>query len=272
MREILNVMLSTFQESKEAGSYFLFYLLSLGLGLSVAWDRYGKTEMKDNWMVEEAKKQIQLWPFLYAILALVLVVINPVVVFLFHKITPVTGQYYKMWSLLLLLFICAYGFVCFLSILREKKQKMILVAGFVVLIGLAGSSYGLLSQRHGKDAYEEEAVVIEYVKVAGKEARLLATDSILEYAGVYEPQIQVLYGKDLYTPNLDLGIMDAYPPELLSLYEAMKNPQDCMGEIANIAALYDCDVIVVNRFEEVPDKAGAYYKEEETSNYLIYIR
>ena len=52
----------------------------------------------------------------------------------------------------------------------------------------------------------------------------------------------------------------------------MQNPEGCMGEIANTASLYDCDVIVVKRFEESPDKAGIYYKEEETSNYLIYIR
>ncbi|MBR4983803.1 MAG: hypothetical protein IKY94_14760, partial [Lachnospiraceae bacterium] len=74
MKEIIRIMLSAFQETKESGSYMLFYLLALGLGLAVAWDRYGKTEMEDNWMVEEAKKQIQLWPFLYGLLSLVLVV------------------------------------------------------------------------------------------------------------------------------------------------------------------------------------------------------
>ena len=69
MMEILEIIYSTFRESKEAGSYMLFYLLALGLGLAVAWDRYGKAEMEDNWMVEEAKKQIQLWPFLYGFIS-----------------------------------------------------------------------------------------------------------------------------------------------------------------------------------------------------------
>ena len=45
-----------------------------------------------------------------------------------------------------------------------------------------------------------------------------------------------------------------------------------MGEIANAAALYDCDVIVVEKFEEAPDKAGVYYKETETEKYFIYSR
>ena len=86
-------------------------------------DRYGKTEMEDNWMLEEAKKQIQLWPFLYGLLALLLVVMNPLSAWILNKITPVAGQYYKTWGLLLFLFLCAYGMVCFLSLLREKKEK-----------------------------------------------------------------------------------------------------------------------------------------------------
>lgn len=272
MMDIVEIILSTFQESKEAGSFVLFYLLALGLGLAVAWDRYGKTKMEDNWMVEEAKKKIQLWPFLYGLLAVVLVVMNPLAIWLINKVTPVAGQYYKVWSLLLFLFLCAYGMVCFLSIMREKKQKMWVALGFVALIGLAGSGYGLTAERYGTQDYMEEANVIQMIQETNPDARMLATDSILEYAGVYEPQMQVLYGKDIYTANLDLGIMDAYPPELMNLYEALKQPQGAMGEISNVAAMYDCDVIVVRRFENAPDKAGAYYKKETTENYILYMR
>ena len=272
MIEMMEIILSTFQESKEKGSYLLFYLLALGLGLAVAWDRYGKTEIEDNWMVEEAKKQIQLWPFLYGLLALVLVVMNPLAVWIFNKVTPIAGQYYKIWGLLLFLFLCAYGMVCFLSILREKKQKIFVALGFVVLIGLAGSSYGLMSERMAKQDYTEEAEVVQRIRKEEKDVLILATDSILEYIGVYEPQLKVLYGKDLYTANLDLGIMDAYSEELLHLYEAVKQPKGCMGEISNMAVMYDCDVIVVKRFENAPDKAGVYYKRDVTENYILYIR
>jgi len=272
MIEIIEIIFSTFQESKEKGSFVLFYLLALGLGLAVAWDRYGKTELEDNWMVEEAKKQIQLWPFLYGLLALVLVVMNPLAVWMINKITPVAGQYYKVWALLLFLFLCAYGMVCFLSILREKKQRILVALGFVILIGLAGSGYGLTAERPGKQDYMEEAEVIQMIQEGKSDALVLATDSILEYAGVYEPQMRVLYGKDIYTANLDLGIMDAYPAELMNLYEAVKQPQGSMGEISNVAVMYDCDAIVVRRFENAPDKAGVYYKKEETENYILYMR
>ena len=272
MMEMFRIIFSAFQESKAGGSYVLFYLLALGLGLAVAWDRYGKTKMEDNWMVEEAKKQIQLWPFLYGLLALILVVMNPLAVWFFNKVTPIAGQYYKIWSLLLFLFLCAYGMVCFLSILREKKQRSLVALGFVVLIALAGTCFGYMSERPRKQDYNEEAVVTEWIKEKDKEALVLAADSMLEYMGVYEPGLQILYGKDLYTPNMDLGIMDAYPPELLHLYETLKQPKGAMGEISNMAAMFDCDVIVVKKFENAPDKAGIYYKREETDKYLLYMR
>ena len=105
MREILEIMITTFQETKAGGSYVLFYFLALGLGLAVAWDRYGATKAEDNWMVEEAKKQIQLWPFLYGLTAMLLVVANPLAIVCFNKLTPIAGQYYKVWGLLLFLFL-----------------------------------------------------------------------------------------------------------------------------------------------------------------------
>ena len=272
MMEIVEIIFDTFQESKEKGSFALFYLLALGLGLAVAWDRYGKEEMEDNWMVEEAKKQIQLWPFLYGLLAMLLVVMNPLAMALINKLTPIAGQYYKVWSLLLFLFLCAYGMVCFLSILREKKQRILVAVGFVVLIGLAGSGYGLTSKRYSKVDFAEEAAVVQIIRERDEDALILATEPVLEYLGVYEPRMKVLYGKDIYTANLDLGIMDAYPAELAYLYEAVKQPEGAMGEISNMALMYDCDVLVMKKFENSPDKAGVYYKKEVTENYILYVR
>ena len=272
MIEIIEIIFSTFRESKEKGSFALFYLLALGLGLAVAWDRYGINKMEDNWMVEEAKKQIQLWPFLYGILALILVAMNPLAIGLINKLIPISGQYYKVWSLLLFLFLCAYGMVCFLSILREKKQRILVALGFVVLIGLAGSGYGLTAERYGRADFAEEAFVVQVIQEKDEDALVLAVDPVLEYMGVYEPRMKVLYGKDLYTANLDLGIMDTYPPELMNLYEAVKQPEGAMGEISKVALMYDCDVLVMKKFENSPDKAGVYYKKEVTENYILYMR
>ena len=272
MKEIVRIMLLAFQETKESGSYMLFYLLALGLGLAVAWDRYGKTQMEDNWMVEEAKKQIQLWPFLYGLLALVLVVMNPLVIWLFNKKVRMEEQYCKIWGILLFLFLCAYGIVCFLSILREQKQKLIVVVGFVFLIGLAGSSFGLMAERPGKQDYKEENEVVQFIKAEAEDGLILASEPFLEYIGVQEPEMRVLYGKDMYTPGLDLGIMDTYPVETAHLYEYMKQPKGNMGTISKMAMWCECDVLVISYFENAPDKAGEYYKKAVTKNYLVYVR
>lgn len=272
MGEVIKIMLSAFQETKESGSYMLFYLLALGLGLAVAWDRYGKTEMEDNWMVEEAKKQIQLWPFLYGLLMLILVVMNPLVIWFFNTKTRMEEEYYKVWGLLLFLFLCAYGIVCFLSILREQKQRLLVVFGFVMLIGIAGSSYGLTAERKGMADYTEESGVVQFIEDEKKDAMVVATESFVEYAAVQEPKLQLLYGKDIYTPNMDLGIVDTYPVEIVHLYELMKQPEGSMGMISRMAALCECDVIVTEYFENAPDKAGAYYKENVTEKYIVYIR
>lgn len=272
MQEIIRIMLSSFQESKEKGSYILFYLLALGLGLAVAWDRYGKTEMEDNWMVEEAKKQIQLWPFLYGLLALLLVVMNPLAIWLFQKKTMIEGEYHKVWGLLLFLFLCAYGIVCFLSILREQKQKLVVVFGFVMLIGISGSCYGLMAERPGKQDYQQEEIVVEFIKEQNEQALIVGQEGFLEYIGVWEPQMEVLYGKDMYTHPLDLGISEGYPAEVVHLYELMKQPKKYIGEISRWAAMCQCDVIVTSKFENAPDKAGDYYKELTTDKYIVYIR
>lgn len=272
MQSVLEVMLSTIQSSKEAGSYFLFYLLALGLGLTIAWDRYGKNKMEDNWMVEETKKQLHLWPFLYSLSALVLVAANPIAIFVLNRFTPVSGQFYKVWPLVLPLFLIAYGITCFLSILGEKKQRVILVLGCVLLIGLSGSSYGIMADRQSEEDITEEKQVLKMVSEVEEEVTLLAADKVLEYAGIYNPEFKLVYGKDLYTPNMDLGIMDTYPPQLLNLYEAMKNPEECMEDITAMAAMYDCNVIVVPYYEEAPSKSGVYYQTESTENYLIYTK
>ena len=84
--------------------------------------------------------------------------------------------------------------------------------------------------------------------------------------------MQVLYGKDIYTANMDLGIMDGYDSSLMGLYEAMKNSKENMEQIAESAYLYDCHVLVVDSFENAPDQVGNYRLEKETGKYLIFVR
>ena len=277
MQAIWDIIREAFSVAKEAGSYLLFYLLALGLGMIVAWDRYHNknNEERTNWILEEAGKRIQLWPFLFSLLALGLVA-NPLCIWLLNKISPIQGQYEQSWALLLILFLIAHGTVCFYDMLAEHKQRTILVLGMVILTGLAGSSYGILSQRQSETFYAGEKAVAELVLELRQDENLLdgkavlAADAVTEYLAAFYPEVLLLYGKDLYTPNLDLGIMDAYSEELLGIYEAMKNPEENLEHLAEMALLYDCGILVVEHFEKAPGKAGSFLLQEKTQDYLVY--
>lgn len=272
MAQIIEVMRSSFEAAKEQGSYFLFYILCLGLGLAISWERYTKSETGNNWMLEEAKQKIPLWPFLYGLLSLLFIVANPVVIFFWNKLTPMEGQYTKTWPLLMLIFFSAYGIVCFLSLVREERQKVILLVGFILIIGLAGNFYGLLSNEDSVEKKQQEQLVAEYLQQKEEPVHLLAADAVLEYVGNVLPEVFPIYGKDLYSPNLDLGILDTYDPELMRLYEAMKNPKENLEYIAENAYLYDCNVLVVSEFENPPKKVGSYLLDQKVGSYFIYVR
>ena len=274
MEEIIKIMLSSFETAKESGSYFLFYLLALGLGLAISWDRYSKSESHDNWMLEEAKQKIALWPFLYGLISLLLVAANPLAIWILNRLTPMENQYTKVWSLLLLLFISAYGVVCFLSLLREERQKVILLVGFILVIGLSGSFYGLMSPQTNQPSGNEEQQVIEYLQEnkLQEEIRLMASDPVVEYVGYYAPEIKLIYGKDLYTANLDLGIMDLYDSGLLGVYQAINDPVNSLEQIAESGILYDCNVIILKEFGKEPETIGKYQLKKKIGSYLIYMR
>lgn len=272
MKEIMDLMVLAFQSYKENGSYFLFYLLALGLGLAIAWDRYVQEETNDNWMLEEAKKKIHLWPFLYGLLSLLLLAANPLLIWILNKISPIGGQYYKIWALLLLLFVSGYAMVCFLSLLREQRQKTILIVGFIVLIGLSGNAYGLMSERKGHKELEDELRVSEYLLSQEENLLVLGVPAVVEYLGVNAPEIELLYGKDLYTPDMDLGIIDQYPEEFITLYEMVNNPRENLDELMERTSLYGCDYIILSYNEDLPDKAGKYEQKEIIGDYIIYGR
>jgi len=99
---------------------------------------------------------------------------------------------------------------------------------------------------------------------------LAADETILPFVRTQLPQIQQLYGRDLYQAGMDLGIVDGYSEELLSLYEAMKNPEETIEDILAMADLYGCNAVVVKQFEDAPKSVGHFSQYKYTDNYIIY--
>ena len=99
---------------------------------------------------------------------------------------------------------------------------------------------------------------------------VLADETVLPFLRTKAPEVALLYGRDLYQPGMDLGIVDVYSEELLHLYEAMKNPEDTIEDILLTADLYGCDMVIVKKFDKAPALVGHYTKTEETGEYIVY--
>ena len=173
---------------------------------------------------------------------------------------------------MLFTFLSSYAIVCFLSLIREDGKKVILLLGFIVLISLSGNFYGLLSERRSGEQNQWEQQVMEYLDQEKQEViRLMGAEEIIEFIGIHMPQVQLIYGKDLYTGGMDLGILDAYDPGLLAVYEAMKNPGEQMEIILEAAVYYDCNTLIFSNYDEAPNRLGNYEKKETIGNYVIYM-
>ena len=99
---------------------------------------------------------------------------------------------------------------------------------------------------------------------------VLADESVLPFLRTKASEVRLLYGRDLYQPGMDLGIVDGYSEELLHLYEAMKNPEDTIEDILLTADLYGCDMVITKAYEKPLKKVGHFQLSYSTENYLVY--
>ena len=281
MTDTLHRMIIGFEQSKWGGGYFLFYLLALLLGGYLL--REEKRPANDE-NQSEKQKEYALWPFAYGAWILVLTAANPITLYLLGRLFPVLADVSRLWGVLPVCFLIAYGGTVLWDKIHESmggigKQKARVALGIaaVLLIGLAGSGYGLVDPagengRTNPEVRGEIRSALQAVKQTEPPIYLVAPEEVLAYARIEEPSLYLLYGRDLYTPDMDMGIMDGYAPELMGLYEAMKNPEDCMEDIAAMSGLYDCSAIVIDAYEGAPETVGMYKKVKDTGRYLVYIQ
>lgn len=253
MQGIMDVMQQTFLNVKASGSYLA--LLIVGLYIL-----YRINEKKNIWYI------------LYTVLILVLVCMNPLLIYVLVKAFPVLGSYQIFFSLVPVLLVVPVAVTELKDKIRDSKQVRILLIMIVFIIGLSGSMFGLYAGKQQEDLVlsKEEEQVIAYVEEQNP-LLVVADSGILPFLRTHsQSDMQLLYGRDLYQANTDLGIMDVYAEELLSLYEAMKNPQDTIQDILATAELYGCDMVITKAYERPVKMAGHYELKYVTENYLVY--
>lgn len=254
MQGIIEVMTQVFNSIKAEGSYFI-------LGIAALYVLYRVNGKRNQWYIY------------YILLTLLLVVANPFTVFVLSKAFPVLGSYTIFMLLVPVLMVIPFAAAELMDKAKDEKQAMVWLLLIAVVIGLSGNLFGLYSNEAISDKCTmEQKSVLRSVEELQEEQPVLvvADESILPYVRTEIPAVQLLYGRDLYQPGMDLGIVDGYSEELLSFYEAMKNPEDTIHDILAMADLYGCNTVIVKQFEDAPKELGHFKQYKTTENYIVY--
>ncbi len=254
MQGIITVMAQVCNGIKAEGSYFILMLAALYI-------LYRVNEKKNQWYIY------------YILLTQILVVMNPVVVMILSKAFPVLASYTTFMLLTPVLMVIPFAVAELLEKAKDDKQGFVWLLVAAIVIGLSGNLFGLYtSDARGVSSTPEQREVIRQLEELQQEQPLLvvADESVLPFIRTDAPSVTVLYGRDLYQPGMDLGIVDMYSEELLGLYEAVKNPEDTIEDILAMADLYGCNAVVVKQFEDAPKKIGHFKQYFDSENYIVY--
>ena len=253
MRETIDIMLTYFSDSKLAGSYFLLFLVSIVL-------LYYINREKNRWFV------------LYGILILAVVIMNPIVVWILIQIFPSLSAYAPVTLLTPVLFYVPFAAAELTDSLKDIKIRRIIVAILVFLIFICGNMCGMVTDFSVDDnniTTKEELDIVRYLEDVSPQM-VLADESLISTISKRGRLIPLFYGRDLWTHDMDTGIMDGYNEEAYTLFDAMKNSEENADFIAETAYEYRCDIIVMDSFEDYPHLLGNYKLAAHTPNYLIY--
>lgn len=254
MQGIITVMTQVGTGIKAEGSYFILLLAALYI-------LYRINGKKNQWYIY------------YILLTQVLVVVNPIVVLILSKAFPVLATYTTFMLLTPVLMVIPFAVTELLEKSKDDKQCLVWLLVVAIVIGLSGNLFGLYaSDARGISSTAEQREVIRQLEELQQEQPLLvvADETVLPFIRTDAPSVAVLYGKDLYQPGMDLGIVDMYSEELLSLYEAVKNPEDTIEDVLAMADLYGCNAVVVKQYEGAPEQIGHFGKYFDSENYIIY--
>ncbi len=252
MQGILNTMMAMYDSVRINGAYLILMIAAL-------YALYRVNAKKNQWYIY------------YALFCLILVCANPILVMILSKAFPVLGTYQQFLLFAPVLLYIPFAATELHERIYDSKQAAVFVFLLVVVIGISGNLYGLYqNDATGTTVYGKEQK--ETIELVQKEAPVLlvADESLIPFLRIKAPEVSLLYGRDLYQPGMDLGIIDVYGEELLHLYEAMKEPEDTINDILAIADMYGCDMVVVKAFEKAPKKQGHFTKIADTEAYVVY--
>ena len=252
MADTLRTMLDYFQSSKQAGSYFMLYLLCIIL-------MYYLNKDKHKWFI------------LYGIALMLVVVMNPFTVWLLSKAFGALAIYEPFTCLIPIFLYIPFTVAELLDSITDTKRRHILLLVIVFFISICGNLCGFYQKNtlaQTNVVSGEEADIVEYLEE--RQATLVLADEEIIPVITENTSVPLLYGKDMWTYGMDLGIQDGYTEAERELYEAMSEPEVKANYIASSAYECGCDIIVMKRFEGQTAYLGPYTIAKQTEGYLVY--
>lgn len=253
MSDAITIMLDYFSRTKLAGSYFLLFLVSIVL-------------------LYYLHKETNVWLILYGIAILAIFVMNPIVVWALMLVFPALQAYEPITLLVPVLLYVPFAATELIETIKEKKVRHVLGIILVLLISICGNTFGFFkdySVTEENEITKEERNIAEFLDEMQPNL-VLADQEIIPAINQYGHMIPIFYGRDLWTPNMDTGIMDGYNEEAYTFFDVMKNSKENADFIVDTAYEYSCDIIVMDNFEDAPQLLGKYKLKGTTDNYLIY--
>lgn len=253
MSNAFDIMMTHFSHTKLAGSYFLLFLVSIVL-------------------LYYLRKEKNVWFILYGIILLVLVVMNPIVVWALMQLFPALESFEVITLLLPMELYIAFAATELSDSMKEKRVRHIIILIMVLLISICGNMFGFFKDYSidKTNIYtREERGIVEFLEKQNP-TMVLADEDLIPAITEFGNMIPLLYGLDLWTPNMDTGIMDGYNEEAYAFFDALQNSKENASFIGETAYEYSCDIIVMDLFEEAPKRLGNYKLIGMTDNYLIY--
>lgn len=255
MTAVFNTMYNFFTGSKTQGSYFLLFAVSVFV-------LYQVNKARNKWFV------------MYPVALLVLLVGNPLSVWLLSFIFPAAATYEPLTEVLPILIFIPFACAEIISGLKTSRQRYVVGIILILFVSICGNMFGLFKGDTMTEEYRynsEKKEILSYIEQRDP-GMVLANDDIIPYITSYTDNVPVLYGMDLWVPNLDTGIMDGYDDDMYDIHDMMAFPALYMQDIATMGETYDCDIIIVDKFEDASGKEGPYSLALQTDNYLIYDR
>ena len=191
MKEIIDIMLRYFSDSKLAGSYFLLFLVSIVL-------LYYMNRQKNRWFI------------MYGILLLVVVVMNPASVWLMVQVFPSLISYGPITMLVPILIYIPFAAAELNESLKEIRIRRIVTVILVFLIFICGNMCGMVKDYSVSDSNVTDAEELDVVRCLdeAKPKMVLADEAVIPAISARGKAIPLFYGRDLWTANMGTGIMD----------------------------------------------------------------